>query len=125
MFDYSMAHWATFLTAAVLLNLSPGPDIAYILATTAKRGQAAGFSAMAGIWGGALVHVVLAAAGLSVVLATSALAFSVVKWVGAAYLIYLGISALRGGGSQYLSESEESHRSNYRIFKQGILGMPY
>lgn len=81
MFDYSLTHWATFLTAAVLLNLSPGPDIAFILGQTAKRGVQSGFSAMFGIWAGAFIHVIFAALGLSAVLATSALAFSAVKWI--------------------------------------------
>ncbi len=83
MFDYTFAHWGTFLIAAVLLNLSPGPDIAFILAQTAKSGQRSGFAAMFGIWSGAFLHVLLAAVGLSAILASSATAFSVVKWVGA------------------------------------------
>jgi threonine/homoserine/homoserine lactone efflux protein len=58
MFDYSIAHWATFFTAAVLLNLSPGPDMAFILGQTAKRGVPSGFSAMFGIWTGAFIHVI-------------------------------------------------------------------
>jgi threonine/homoserine/homoserine lactone efflux protein len=53
MFDYSILHWGTFLTAAILLNLSPGPDIAFILGQTAKGGSKAGFAAMYGIWTGA------------------------------------------------------------------------
>jgi threonine/homoserine/homoserine lactone efflux protein len=63
MFDYSLAHWSTFFIAAVLLNISPGPDIAFILAQTAKNGQRSGFAAMIGIWCGAFVHVLLAAIG--------------------------------------------------------------
>jgi len=49
MFDYSLAHWGTFFVAAVLLNLSPGPDMAFILAQTTKNGQRLGFAAMFGI----------------------------------------------------------------------------
>ncbi|BCL61970.1 hypothetical protein DGMP_26630 [Desulfomarina profundi] len=72
----AFAHWATFLTAAVLLNISPGPDMAFILGQTAKRGVQSGFSAMFGIWTGAFIHVIFAALGLSAILATSAVAFS-------------------------------------------------
>lgn len=72
MFDYSMLHWTAFVTAAVLLNLSPGPDIAFILGQTVRGGRRAGFAAMAGIWAGALVHVGFAAVGLSAILASSA-----------------------------------------------------
>lgn len=121
MFDYSFTHWATFFTAAVLLNLSPGLDMAFILVQTAKRGVQSGFSAMFGIWTGAFVHVVFAALGLSAILATSAVAFSVVKWVGAAYLIYLGIQALRSKGTQLPAKGQAAPLSLIKIFKQGVL----
>lgn len=121
MFDYSLAHWATFFTAAVLLNLSPGPDMAFILGQTAKRGIQSGFSAMFGIWTGAFIHVIFAALGLSAILATSAVAFSAVKWVGAAYLIWLGIQALRSKGTNMSVNGQISPKSLMKIFKQGVL----
>lgn len=121
MFDYTLAHWGAFFVAAVLLNLSPGPDIAFILAQTARNGQRSGFAAMFGIWGGAFLHVLLAAAGLSAILATSATAFAFVKWIGALYLIWLGIQAFRSNGASYSSDSETPQSSNLKIFKQGIL----
>ena len=104
MFTYSFLHWTTFLTAAVLLNLSPGPDIAFILGQTVRGGRHSGFAAMFGIWLGAFGHVLMAALGLSAILASSALAFSTVKWIGAVYLIWLGISALRSGGGAFISK---------------------
>lgn len=121
LFDYSWAHWATFLTAAFLLNLSPGPDMAFILGQTARGGTKAGFSAMFGIWSGAFVHVIFAALGLSAILATSATAFSVVKWVGAAYLIWLGIQALRSKGGIHASTEGASPKSLARVYQQGVL----
>lgn len=121
MFDYSLAHWATFLTTAVLLNLSPGPDMAFILGQTVKRGVRSGFSAMFGIWTGALIHVLFAAFGLSAILATSALAFSLVKWIGAAYLIWLGIQALRSKGTKISVENPTITNSEMKVFKQGVL----
>jgi len=121
MFDYTLIHWLTFLTAAVFLNLSPGPDIAFILGQTTKGGSKAGFAAMFGIWTGAVAHVVLAAVGLSAILATSALAFSLVKWVGAGYLIWLGISALRSKGGGLVGEVGGRNTSNRKIFRQGVL----
>ena len=121
MFDYSLAHWATFFTAAILLNLSPGPDMAFILGQTAKRGVQSGFSAMFGIWTGALIHVICAALGLSAILATSAVAFSVVKWIGAAYLIWLGIKALRSKGSTIAGNGQAAPKGLRKIFKQGVL----
>lgn len=121
MFDYTLAHWSSFLVAAILLNLSPGPDIAFILAQTAKNGRRSGFAAMFGIWSGAFAHVVLAAIGLSAILATSASAFAVVKWVGAAYLIWLGVQSFRSNGASYSAESSVQKLSNLRIYQQAIL----
>ncbi len=121
MFDYSLLHWSTFLTAAVLLNLSPGPDIAFILGQTVRGGRKSGFAAMFGIWTGAFGHVLMAAAGLSVILATSAVAFAIVKWAGAAYLIWLGISALRSGGDSFISENLKGSLKPFAIYKQGAL----
>ena len=121
MFDYSFTHWATFLTAAVLLNISPGPDIAFILGQTAKRGVKSGFSAMFGIWTGAFIHVISAALGLSAILVTSAVAFSTVKWIGAAYLIWLGIQALKSKGTGISVKGQDSPEGLMKIFKQGVL----
>ena len=122
MFDYSMTHWATFFTAAILLNLSPGPDFAFILAQTAKRGVKAGFYAMFGIWTGAFTHVIFAALGLSAIIATSATAFTVVKWVGALYLVWLGIQALRSNGAAPEASATPTTGSELsRIYLQGVL----
>lgn len=119
MFDYTFLHWTTFLTAAVLLNLSPGPDIAFILGQTVRHGRRAGFSAMLGIWTGAFVHVLMAAVGLSAILATSAFAFSVVKWAGALYLVWLGLQALRSGGGSLISQTPSNASHRRQIFWQG------
>ncbi len=121
MFDYSLLHWTTFLIAAVILNLSPGPDIAFVLGQTMRGGHKSGFAAMFGVWTGAFGHVLMAAAGLSVILTTSAVVFSIVKWVGAIYLIWLGIAALRSGGGKFISEDVQSNTHFYPIYKQGVL----
>lgn len=129
MFDYTLAHWGTFLIAAVLLNLSPGPDIAFILAQTVKNGRRTGFYAMFGIWTGAFLHVLLATVGLSAILATSATAFTVVKWVGAAYLFWLGIQAIRSSGGSFIADTSDTGNStgdnrktnDKQVFRQGML----
>ncbi|MDW6094799.1 LysE family translocator [Vibrio rhizosphaerae] len=122
MFDYSIIHWMTFLSAAVLLNLSPGPDMAFILGQTLRRGRRYGVAAMLGIWSGALLHVVMAGVGLSAVLATSALAFSVVKWIGAVYLVWLGIKMLFSQGDAFISDDNQSDSLRIRsVYWQGIL----
>ncbi len=121
MFEYTLLHWVTFISAAALLSLSPGPDMAYILAQTARNGQRAGFAAMLGIWAGAFIHVLFAAAGLSAILATSATAFSLIKWIGAVYLVWLGVQAIRSAGGDVNAASPVNPVSNYTIFRQGTL----
>ena len=80
-----------FVLAALLLLLTPGPAVLYIVARTLEQGRRAGLVSMLGVHAGTLVHVAGAAAGVSAVLAASAAAFAVVKYVGAAYLVYLGV----------------------------------
>lgn len=82
---------AMFLTASLVLAATPGPGMLYVLSRTLAGGRREGILSSFGTFLGGMVHVVAAAAGLSVVLATSAVAFSVVKFAGAGYLIYLGI----------------------------------
>jgi threonine/homoserine/homoserine lactone efflux protein len=91
-----LVQYTPFLIAALLLNVSPGPDMAYIVGQTAVHGRKIGLFSSFGVVSGAFVHVLAATFGLSAILATSALAFAVVKWVGVAYLVWLGIGALRG-----------------------------
>ena len=86
-----------FIAAGLLLNVTPGPDMAYIAARSAAGGFRAGVAATFGITAGCVVHTLAAAAGLSVLLATSAAAFSVVKWCGAAYLLYAGLNLVVAG----------------------------
>jgi threonine/homoserine/homoserine lactone efflux protein len=92
----SSAEWLVFLGTATLFAIMPGPGIFYVLARSLNGGRAEGIRSVVGNGIGACVHVVAAAFGLSAVLATSATAFTVVKLVGAAYLIYLGVRALFG-----------------------------
>ncbi len=83
-----------FLLAGLLLNITPGPDIALVMGRSLRDGARAGAVAALGIGAGAFVHIAAAALGLSVILATSAFAFAVVKWVGAAYLVVIGLMML-------------------------------
>ena len=83
-----------FFIAALILAVTPGPGIAYVVARTAAGGRAEGLASCVGTGLGGMLHVCAAALGLSLLLAQSATAFSVVKYVGAAYLVYLGIRLL-------------------------------
>ena len=124
MLAYDLAHWTAFLTAAVLLNLAPGPDIAFILGHTARGGRRGGTAAMLGTWAGGSCHIVLATAGLSAVVATSATAFAAVKWVGVAYLLWLGVQALRSKGTALAGAATATPAaagSAWRVFRQGVL----
>ena len=85
-----------FVGAGLLLNLTPGPDLAYISARAAAGGMRDGVAAALGITAGCVVHTLAAALGLSALLTASATAFTLVKWCGAAYLLYVGLRMLLG-----------------------------
>ena len=85
---------STFAVASVVLLLIPGPAVLYILNRSVSDGREAGLAAVAGLSAGNLVHALAASAGLSAVLATSATAFNTVKWLGAGYLVYVGVRTL-------------------------------
>jgi threonine/homoserine/homoserine lactone efflux protein len=111
---------AFFLLAALGLLLIPGPSVLYIVTRSAAQGRRAGLASVLGIELASLVHTVAAALGLSALLLTSALAFSVVKYLGAAYLVFLGVRALlaREEGQQALALPP---RSLSQLFTQGFL----
>src|SRR3954469_11306757 len=88
-----------FLGAAMLVAITPGPAIAYAAARTGAGGRGEGLASCLGTALGGMIHVFAAAAGLSMLIAKSATAYSLVKYVGAAYLIYLGIRTLRSARS--------------------------
>ena len=92
-----------FVAAGWLLNLTPGPDVFYIVTHALRSGARAGIVAGLGITAGCFVHVAAAALGVSALLATSAAAFTVLKWAGAAYLVYVGVRMLRARPGQGLA----------------------
>lgn len=118
---YDLAHWLSFFTAALLLNIAPGPDFAFILSHTVKGGKRAGTAAMLGIWTGAFGHVLLAALGLSAIIAASATVFGVVKWIGVCYLLWLGWQALRSQGSALDIGGTGAHEGLFSVYRQGVL----
>ena len=112
-----------FFVSALLLNVTPGPDTAYVVARSMQTGWRGGVAATFGISTGCLVHVFGGALGLSALLAASAMAFTVVKWLGAAYLIYIGITMLlsRPSVSKEHSRAERRPASVRAVFWQGAL----
>lgn len=109
----------TFAIASVTLLLIPGPAVIYILNRSVADGREVGLSAVAGLELGNLVHAVAASAGLSAVLATSATAFNTVKWLGAGYLVFVGVRTLLRPATTVASEATSISRR--RTFVQGIV----
>src|SRR5215217_8376980 len=86
--------WGLFVVASLVLLLTPGPAVLYIVARSVQQGRTAGLVSVIGIHLGTIVHITAAAVGLSALLVSSALAFAVVKYLGAAYLIWIGVRTL-------------------------------
>ncbi|MBT4568389.1 MAG: LysE family translocator [Marinovum sp.] len=108
----------TFLGAGIVLNLTPGADVAFTMASGLKGGKRSGIAAAIGITTGSLVHTVLAAFGLAAVLISYPIAFDAIRYLGAAYLLYLAWQAWTQTGSQSKSEGASSMR---QAIAQGFL----
>ena len=98
-----------FIAAGLLLNLTPGPDVLYIVANGLRGGARAGVVAALGITAGCFVHIAAAAIGVSALVAASATAFTVLKWLGAAYLVYVGVSMLWPGKKRNAIKKEATY----------------
>lgn len=119
---WDLSFWLLFFGAALALNLSPGPDLLFVLSRTLTSGRRVGLASACGVCSGALVHVAAAALGLSAILATSALAFTLVKYAGAAYLLYLGFQALRSSAAGLVLDINSTPRTGaWQAFRQGVL----
>jgi threonine/homoserine/homoserine lactone efflux protein len=108
-----------FAAASLALIAIPGPSVIYIVTRSLEQGRAAGLVSMLGVEAGGLLHVAAAALGLSALLASSAAAFAVVKYLGAAYLILLGLQRLRRREGDRLPAPAPASRS--RLFRHGVL----
>ena len=109
-----------FLLAALILLLTPGPAVLYIIARSMDQGRVAGFISVLSIETGNSVHVLAATLGLSAILMSSALAFSIVKYLGAAYLVYLGVRRLLTHDQSH-EIAKLQRQSLRRIYSQGVL----
>lgn len=119
---FGIENYLGFIIAAIILNLTPGIDTMYILTRSVSQGQNAGLASVAGIMSGCIVHVLCAAFGLSLILSTSAMVFTLVKWAGALYLVYLGIKTLLEKTRPFeASQSEYAVKDLTKIYKQGVL----
>ena len=119
---FGITNFTAFLLAGILLNLTPGTDTIYILSRSISQGKKAGLLSALGISAGCLVHTLFAAFGLSIVLSQSAAAFDTVKYMGALYLIYLGLKTIftrRPHGFDL--DAIQTRDSDSRIFLSGML----
>ena len=110
-----------FLLAAISLNLLPGADTLYIIARSIAQGRKAGIVSVLGISTGSLLHTTAATLGLSAILATSAIAFTIVKLLGATYLVYLGIKLFINNSSPENINVTAENKNLWAIYRQGVL----
>ncbi len=119
----AVSNLSSFVIAGILLNLTPGQDTMYILGRSIAQGRQAGILSVLGVSTGAVIHTLAASLGLSAILMTSAIAFSIVKYLGAAYLVYLGVRMFIGNkrkdGTNPNSKTAELKYA--AVYRQGIL----
>lgn len=113
-------HYEAFLLASIALNLTPGLDTFYILTRSGREGHAVGLAAAVGINAGCIVHTLAAVLGISAILMTSALAFTVLKYLGAAYLVWIGLRMLLSRATAR-QPTETRGRGLGAAFRQGML----
>ena len=118
---FGIHDFGLFLTAGILLNLTPGPDTLYILGRSIAQGREAGVASALGISLGSIFHTCAAALGLSAILATSAVAFGTIKLIGAAYLIFLGAKMILDRRKELNLPSHFRRRTPLAAFRQGIV----
>jgi len=112
---------ALFLIASALLTVAPGPDIVYVLTRGIAQGRKAGFAAALGFATGCIFHTLLAALGIAAIIRSSPLAFDLVRYAGAAYLVWIGIQAIRHASAFSLGAASDE-RALWTIFRQSVIG---
>ena len=116
------SYWMLFLSAAILLNIAPGPDMLYLISKTLSQGKRVGFASILGFGTGALIHTLFVSLGISAIISTSVVGFKIIKYTGAAYLFYLGIKALLSGGIKFKeNEKKEGDNSFLKSFSQAVI----
>ena len=126
---FGIENYLGFILTGILLNITPGSDTMYIITRSVSQGKKAGLYSVLGIVSGILVHTVLAALGLSIILANSPLAFTIVKYIGASYLCYLGFKMLINRSESVIADNlpnteklTQAKTLNYKqIYRQGVL----
>jgi len=109
----------TFLVAALMLNIAPGPDMLYVIGRSVGQGRKAGVVSALGIFAGCWLHILAAAVGIAALLRSSPLAFNIVRYAGAGYLFYLGVKIILQRG--HLEARELAPETLGNIFRQGVI----
>lgn len=118
---FNIENFYLFLSVSILVNLSPGPDMLYTAARSLSQGTKAGIFSTLGIFTGCLFHITAAVFGLSKIIEESVLLFSIIKYAGAAYLVYLGIKSLVKKKNDQVGIKELPRLSDLKIFAQGLI----
>src|SRR5688572_5733136 len=118
---FNIENFYLFLTVSLLVNISPGPDMLYTAARSLSQGTRAGIFSALGIFTGCLFHITAAVFGLSAIIAASVLLFSIIKYAGAAYLVWLGIRSLVKKTKPIDMIDTIASQPNKKIFLQGML----
>ncbi|EML6555414.1 LysE family translocator [Klebsiella michiganensis] len=115
----TVEYWVAFLSAAVLINITPGPDLLFILSRSGRSGRRTAFWGAVGLWTAALTHVSAVSIGLSAIIFASQTMFTLIKYVGALYLIWLGIKLFFS--AQTISIATQVQEGRFKSFASGFL----
>ncbi len=115
-----MQNLSLFITATLILAMTPGQDFIYVMIRSISQGIRAGFISIAGLFIGVILHTLAAATGVAAILLTSSYAFTVIKLLGAIYLIYLGIQTIRQKGRLEIKKTTD-RTSDLKLLKEGML----
>ena len=116
----SLDDFLLFAFASLVLNITPGNDMLYVATRSASQGVKAGIVSSLGIAGGCIVHLLAAVIGLSAIIANSAIAFNIIKYIGAAYLVYLGIKSFLGKQNKFSLNDKIEKKPLPKLFWQGV-----
>jgi len=115
-------YWLVFITAAIILNISPGPDMLYLVSKTISFGKRSGFATALGLGTGAIIHTLFVSLGISVIISQSIVVFTIIKYLGAIYLLYLGFQSLTSGNIEHKDfDGKIKRESFFKSYIQAVI----
>ena len=118
---FGVVNYTVFFTSCLILHITPGSDTMYILGKSMSKDKKTGVISVLGISTGVLIHRILAALGISVILAKSATAFNIVKYMGAAYLVYMGIKTILDKKDLFIKDEKNEKEKLKEVYFQGVI----